>query len=189
MKPQPVQASVRLQRNIHKAGMTDNVDETLSYSTMCKRILKTAQTFEEQDSQSLNQVTAFHTMLHSTVRDEKGPDRELGRLEIETTMPKAILGAAGLTFKSISEYSHTDSNNLVTSAGGLCINGLRGNCIIGVNPHERLHKQPVDIDLSYNFASIDPSKDNPQALAEAALKVGYATYSIIIAVTNHFSGH
>ena len=143
-KHQPIVISVRLQRNFDNAGEQDDVNQTLSYSTMCKQILELAR------AKTANGVTicpeeTFHEAIHyhADVRWGWGP----GPIEIQTTLPKGILRAeGGSTLRTASEMDGKTRSVVLTEKA---ITNLKIPCIIGVNTHERKKKQMVDINLKY----------------------------------------
>jgi dihydroneopterin aldolase len=73
-----------------------------------------------------------------------------GQCEVSLHLPKALLRAeGGLLHRSVHKlgYNPADAVAAVVIEDGFRIENIRCHCIIGVNAHERLEKQPVVVSL------------------------------------------
>jgi dihydroneopterin aldolase len=134
-KPTPVQLSVQLRlpsRALAAPASSDDVEETISYGILAKRL--TGAIAAQKDG--------FGTLKHFAefVRDEamglaRGKNAEV---DVEALLGEGLLLATGLGIL------------LGTNAkeGIMFVDELRVACVVGVNPHERLQKQWVVINLT-----------------------------------------
>ncbi|MCJ1371890.1 trifunctional dihydropteroate synthetase [Loxospora ochrophaea] len=134
-KPQPVEISVRLQKDVSSAGEKDDIDQTVSYGKMCKDIQKLVASQKEFDGlEDLNdQIKGL------SINNDWGG----GALYVTSVAPKATLRAeGGISLQSFYAWDEGDVNTATW-----WINDMKMACIIGVNPHERLEKQLVIVNL------------------------------------------
>lgn len=124
---------------IQNAAAADDVSKALDYGKLYKLIHRKLTTGNSQ----FRNVHA----LHDAVRNCIAPNV---CVKVEISLPKALLRAeGGLTYTVVEEYR----DDLLLSTESLEIRGIRCACIIGVNPHERLEKQNVIVDLIFSAAS------------------------------------
>ena len=148
-KFQPVIVNVRLKIDTTSASASDNINQTFSYGQMCKEITS------QLDGKVFDSLQHLITVLTTFAAFWPGEDTKLQALA-----PKALLRVDGglelaHTIRKKERYEengvpqvrHVDTRSWY-------IKGLKVGCIIGVNPHERLHKQGVSIDL--RIPAIDP---------------------------------
>lgn len=150
-KPQPVLISLEVQpaSNFEAAAAKDDVNLTMDYGKLYKKI-----------SAGLALVAQFATVqMLITQISELVTDYLV--LEIEIVLPKAILEArAGVLYRSQFDKSSLDTPAFSLS---MSIQKIACDCIIGVNPHERLYKQSLFFDISVPFVgSVVPSSDNAE---------------------------
>jgi len=140
-KPQPVSISLEIgsAAAIQNAAAGDDVAKALDYGKLYKLIRGKLTTNSPQ-------FRDMHT-LHDAVRNCIASNV---CVKAEIMLPKALLRAeGGLTYATAEEYK----DDYVQSVETLTISGIRCACIIGVNPHERLEKQMVIVNLIFTEIS------------------------------------
>ncbi|KAK0513248.1 hypothetical protein JMJ35_004234 [Cladonia borealis] len=138
-KAQPLVLSLFLTLDTSSAGASDDVNCTFSYGQMCKDVLAK---IGGRDFHNIHHLTSEIADLANTWPGET--------LKITAMAPKALLRVDGgfgrdivLRRKEIGQRrSLWDVNS-----NEWFIRGLNIACIIGVNEHERLEKQVVNIGL------------------------------------------
>ena len=137
-RAQPIIISLQLHFDTTIAGNSDKLRDTFSYGQMYRDVIKTAggASFESIDDLAWSLGELFNGW----------PGK---RIEMQVLAPKASLRAeGGLTKECSWELSIGHSRRQYTLIShAWTIRGLKLACIIGVNPHERLEKQIVNIDL------------------------------------------
>ena len=134
-KTQPVLMSLRLYRDTSRAGGSDEVGDTFSYGQMCKDVStaidgKTFREFEE--------IIVGIGMLSNTWAGD--------RLEYQVTLPKGLLRVEGGLCRDVVMQRY-NMNEWRVCSSQWTVRKIKAACIIGVNPHERLVKQAVSIDI------------------------------------------
>ena len=134
-KTQPVLMSLRLYRDTSRAGGSDEVGDTFSYGQMCKDVStaidgKTFHEFEE--------IIVSIGMLSNIWAGD--------RLEYQVTLPKGLLRVEGGLCRDVVMQRYT-MNEWRLCSSQWTVRKIKAACIIGVNPHERLVKQAVSIDV------------------------------------------
>ena len=83
------------------------------------------------------------------------------KLSLDLTLPKAVLRASSASVHVSSPQSDNGAKSiqLQVKTPRFRLNELPVHTIVGINPHERLHKQPVVLDLEFLY--------NPQSKVEA----------------------
>lgn len=135
-KPQPVSITLEVQptSGFEAAAARDDVSLTTDYGKLYKRV-----------SAGLTETGVFPTIdsLISQLADLV-PDYAV--LDIDIFLPKALLQVTG----GVLYRLHVDNSG----PGGpipslsVTIKQVTCHCIIGVNPHERLYKQTLVLDIS-----------------------------------------
>lgn len=154
-KPQPLTLSARLHINTSAAGTSDDVRETVSYGEICKVI--TAYIEGER---------AFHCIEQLGWRiTELAQKHKWGgkKFEIELTLPKGLLRAeGGIGFRCCIVRDPDGQGTEPQWHDGedyeWLIKDLKLACVIGVNPHERVEKQAVLVNLRILSCFIDDDK-------------------------------
>lgn len=141
-KPQPIVLSLQLQIDTTSASTTDDLKNTFSYGQMCKDI-----------TAKLDGKT-FTSMEHLTSDLAGLADHWPGEtLQLQALAPKGMLrveGGFGRDFCLRRVETQTQGRktlNWHVASHEWVVKGLKLGCIIGVNPHERLEKQNISIDL------------------------------------------
>ncbi|WEW55047.1 hypothetical protein PRK78_000475 [Emydomyces testavorans] len=168
-KPQPAIISLRIAFPsvlIDEAGRKDNVATTLNYSFLYYVLEAGIQTEIEL---SVNRNTAVQRGLrledlislieegvkHQQASSIADADQEMGdemarqvsgMVEMVLHFPKAVLRSAG-GLKCLTRSSSESG----WDKRQFRIEELRCYCVIGVNAHERLEKQAVDVGLEFSF--------------------------------------
>ncbi|KAI4166168.1 MAG: hypothetical protein LQ342_000054 [Letrouitia transgressa] len=159
-KIQPVVLNVRLKIDTTTASTSDDISHTFSYGQMCKEITS------QLDGKAFNSLQHLITVLTTFAAFWPGEDTRL-----QAMAPKALLRVDGglelshtirkkerYEEEGVPQVRHVDTRSW-------SIKGLKVGCIIGVNPHERLQKQGVNIDL--RIPAIDPRTfDAPNGASE-----------------------
>ena len=143
-KPQPLTLSARLLINTSAAGSSDDIRETVSYGEICKVV--TALIEREKAFHCIEQLGWKITALAE--KQKWGGER----FEIEVTLPKGLLRAeGGIGFRCCVVRDPDDQGTEPQWDDGKeyewLIKDLNLACVIGVNPHERVEKQAVVVNL------------------------------------------
>ena len=136
-KIQPVLMSLRLHRDTSRAGGSDEVEDTFSYGQMCKDVSTAigGKTFHE-----FEKIIVGIGMLSNTWAGD--------RLEYQVTLPKGLVRVeGGLCRNVVMQRYKYKMNEWRLCSSQWTIRNIKAACIIGVNPHERLAKQAVSIDI------------------------------------------
>jgi FolB domain-containing protein len=144
-KPQPILITLEAQpiSTLEPAAAKDDVSLSMDYGKLYKRV---SESFREADPEAFPTVRALIAQLVELVPD-------CGLLDIEILLPKALPQSTG----GVLYRYQVDKSELAidTSNLALTIKQIACNCIIGVNPHERIYKQTVYVDISVPM--IDPA--------------------------------
>lgn len=144
-KPQPIQISLQIGIDTTSAGVSDDITHTFSYGQIAKDV--TAK-LDGKDFMSIDHLTSELASLAENWPGEV--------LKIEVLAPKALLRVEGgfgrelvLKRKALKENVMDGSEQLIWHVANheWFVKDLRIACIIGVNPHERLEKQSVVVNL------------------------------------------
>lgn len=140
---QPVSISLDICHDIGAAGFADDLSQSVDYSAACK----SAQNACNVDSTDLA-ATAYgltNRVLRQCVSDINLPISEVG---VEIQLPKAVLRA-----RSASVSVSRKKDGSLSKSPMFKINELVVHTIVGINPQERVDKQPVVITLALEHAS------------------------------------
>lgn len=141
-KPQPIVLSLQLQFDTTSAGSSDDIKNTFSYGQICKDVTA------KLDGKTFTSIDHLTSDLAGLADNWPGET-----LKLQAMAPKGMLrveGGFGREFDLRRVESKTHGwKSLSWHVGSheWVIKGLRLACIIGVNPHERLEKQNLSIDL------------------------------------------
>lgn len=171
-KAQPVIICIQLHMNTSQTGSSDDLQYSFSYGQMCKDVTSAIDhvSFEDIDQLSIGLAKAAHSWPGETMTGQ-------------VMLPKAFLRVDGgfsnqfdLVKQSPGHWKFLDHRWIV--------NGIKAACIIGVNAHERLEKQTVNIDLTIllNGSGLESDQgftpffqtERWQALIKEVLKVAIA---------------
>lgn len=172
-KEQPVVLNIRLKIDTTTSSTSDDIHDTFSYGQMSKEITS------QLDGKTFNNLQHLITVLTTFAAFWPGEDTKLQALA-----PKALLRVeGGLEIShSIRKKDRYEENGVPqvrhVDTRSWSIKGLKLACIIGVNRHERLQKQSVNIDL--RIPAIDPrtfdakegSNENWRTLVNRVCEVG-----------------
>ena len=146
-KAQPVLLTINLQPrpNFEAAALEDDVNQTLDYGKLYKNINANI-----RDKQYGN----IHGLMLDLVKIIDG----YKLLNVDIVLPKAVLRLnEGLHYHLRVDRSVPDN---VDATWSLAIKKIACTCIIGVNPHERVHKQTLYFDLVLGgVQNLDPGID------------------------------
>ena len=138
-KAQPLVLTVKLLADTRVAGNSDEIVHTFSYGQMCKDVT----VLSDGQFRSIDDVTDG---LAKVALANGWPGESL---QISLTAPKALLRVEGGLGREVTlrkkriDWQQTWSLERQV----WLVRQLKLACIIGVNPHERLEKQQVTIDL------------------------------------------
>ncbi|KAL8759340.1 MAG: hypothetical protein Q9184_003654 [Pyrenodesmia sp. 2 TL-2023] len=171
-KLQPVLLNIRLKIDTTTASTSDDINDTFSYGQVCKEITS------QLDGKAFDNLQHLITVLTTFAAFWPGEDTKLQALA-----PKALLRVEGGL-----ELSHTIRKKDRYEENGVpqvrhvdtrswSIKGLKLACIIGVNKHERLEKQSVNVDLRIpainpkTFDAKEGSSENWRTLVKRVCEV------------------
>ena len=142
-KSQPIVLTLKLLIDTTSAGASDEIAHTFSYGQMCKDVGM----LSDGHFRSIDDLTTNLVMIATS---KKWPGESL---QISLVAPKALLRVEGGLSQEVSLRKQWDTNVTATQPAWECerqawlVRQLKVACIIGVNPHERLEKQQVTINL------------------------------------------
>ena len=140
-KSQPIVLTLKLLVDTTSAGTSDEIEETFSYGQMCKDVAVLA-------DGRLRSIDHLIKELSMIALDHKWPGESL---QINVVAPKALLRVEGGLSREVTLRKQWIDNEKQPvwdwKRQVWLIKQLKVACIIGVNPHERLEKQQVTIDL------------------------------------------
>ncbi|KAL8671434.1 MAG: hypothetical protein Q9168_004063 [Polycauliona sp. 1 TL-2023] len=148
-KVQPIILNIRLKIDTSTSSTSDDINDTFSYGQMSKEITS------QLDGKTFNNLQHLITVLTTFAAFWPGEDTKLQALA-----PKALLRVEGglEVTHSIRKKDRYEENGVPqvrhVDTRSYSIKGLKLACIIGVNKHERLVKQSVNVDL--RLPAIDP---------------------------------
>lgn len=143
-RTQPVILDVSIPAAIKVAGETDDVLQTVHYGHLCKAITERVESMTEWFDVHDFALSVCEASLSPAGSSGKGD----GMVETTVTLPKALLLAEGfgLHVERSLQNVHGDVPGLLENEY-LFVKSSKLSCIIGVNPHERLEKQFVVMNL------------------------------------------
>lgn len=149
-KPQPalITLEVQLSSTLEPAASKDDVNLSLDYGKLYKRI---AESLRNVDPEAFPTIRALISHLLALVHAPDIPPANV--IDMEILLPKALPQSLG---GLLYQYQVSQPQlELETSSLALTIKQIGCNCIVGVNPHERLYKQTIYVDISVPM--LDPS--------------------------------
>lgn len=142
-KLQPIVLTLKLLIDTTSAGTSDEIGQTFSYGQMCKD----ATVLSGAHFRSIDELT---TNLVRIAFEKNWPGESL---QISLVAPKALLRVEGGLGREVTLRKQWIRSGAPTQQIWICarhvwqVRELKVACIIGVNPHERLEKQQVAINL------------------------------------------
>ncbi len=149
-KPQPVLITIEAQPTLtlEPAAAKDDVNLSMDYGKLYKKISSSLTSAVAADSYGFPAVRSLISHLVDLVPD-------CGLLDIEILLPKALpQSTGGVLYRFQVDKAELDVD---TSSLTLTIKQIACNCIVGVNPHERIYKQTVYVDISVPMVMVDPA--------------------------------
>ena len=172
-KPQPLILSARLHINTSAAGSSDDIRETVSYGEICKVVTSLIE--REKAFYCIEQLGWKITAL---AEEHKWGGQ---KFEVEVKLPKGVLRAeGGISFRCcVVRDLHGQGTESQWKDGeeySWLIKDLTLACVIGVNPHERVEKQAVMVNLhilscSFDENEVDHSQTHWQKLVKRNCEV------------------
>ncbi|KAL8795471.1 MAG: hypothetical protein Q9195_002060 [Heterodermia aff. obscurata] len=163
-KTQPVLMSLRLHRDTARAGNSDEVGDTFSYGQMCKDV---ATAIDRKTFDEFEEIIVGIAMLSNVWAGE--------RLEYQVTLPKGLLRVEGGLCRDVVLQRYT-TNEWRFRSRQWTVRKIKAACIIGVNPHERLVKQAVSIDICVPDTVEDHDGGTPVI---PGLSIGVPTITVV----------
>lgn len=178
-KAQPIRISLRVNnvKSIQDAATSDDVSKSLDYGKLYKTIQRN---LNSQDHYSDVREVA-ERVIASVQSETPGTS---GSVQVE--LPKAALRAENGIIYSLKQDSDPASSIQYEI---LQIRGVRCACIIGVNPHERIDKQVVIVQLTFRgHSGMKTGSGPPNSGASATAIAVDKYYNIIEAVVKRAEG-
>lgn len=154
-KPQPVEITLEVQPtfNFEAAALQDDVNLCMDYGKLYKAV-----------SRALAEFGSFPN-IHVLMTQVSLMVPGFSILDIDVLLPKALLQATrGVLYRFQVDNS---APGVATATLTLTIKGIACTCIVGVNPHERLYKQSLFVDISVPMISpavgSEPWDERPSA--------------------------
>lgn len=141
-KPQPIVLTIQLQIDTTAAGASDNLNDSFSYSQICKDITA------KVDGKKFVDIDDLTYELTRLAGGWPGKT-----LKIQAMVPKGMLRVEGgfgrvLFLQRVEAQTHgLKTSNWRLGNHEWLVQGLKLACIIGVNPHERIEIQALNINL------------------------------------------
>lgn len=155
-KPQPVSITLNIlpKKNFEAAALEDDVNLTLNYGKLYKKVSGTV------TDKHYGNVQGFMLELAGIIEEYK-------LLNVDIVQPKALLEAAG----GLHHHLRIDRSvpDHIDATWSVAIKQIGCSCIIGVNAHERLHKQRLMFDIILGGAHQLDSSIDAQAVADEGL--------------------
>lgn len=155
-KLQPVLITLNLlpKQNFEAAALQDDVNLTLDYGKLYKAVSAAVRDKE------FGNIQGLMLELASVIDGYK-------LLNVDIVLPKGLLEAAeGIHYHLRIDRSVPDK---VDATWSVAIKSITCSCIIGVNPHERSHKQRLSFDVILGGIQALESSVDGQALADEGL--------------------
>ena len=144
-KPQPIVLTLKLLFDTTSAGASDEIAHTFSYGQMCKDVT----VLSDSHFSSIDELID-HLVSIASAKSWPGES-----LQISLVAPKALLRVEGGLSRELTLQKRWHEIGGSQSAAwhwvrhAWLIKQVKVACIIGVNPHERLEKQQVSINLDF----------------------------------------
>lgn len=135
-KPQPVLITLEVQptQNLEAAAAKDDVNLSIDYGKLYKSLSSALKTVESYPTIHVLMIQLSELVVDYT------------QLDIDILLPKALLQANGGVLYNFQ--IDRSAPEVATSTLSLTIKQIACSCIVGVNPHERLYKQSIFLDIS-----------------------------------------
>ena len=135
-KSQPVVICIQLHLDTSQTGISDDLQHSFSYGQMCKVITSTV------DGNNFGDIDHLTSELGKAAQLWPGKT-----IHGQVMLPKALLRVDG-GFGKDFVLAKQPLGEWMVPVHRWVIKGIKAACIIGVNAHERLEKQAVNIDVS-----------------------------------------
>lgn len=141
-KTQPVIICLQLQLDTSQTGSSDNLQHSFSYGQICKEITSAV------DAKNFVDIDGLTNALCEAAR--LWPGQEIAG---QVLLPKAFLRVDGGFLKHFARFK-SPKGGWERLEDRWVIEGIKAACIIGINPHERLEKQTVHVDLIVSWTRL-----------------------------------
>ena len=141
---QPVFISLDILLDIRAAALADDLTHSVDYSALCKTVQKTCVSVADGTSTPTAYGLA-ELILEKCASDIRLP---IAQIDVDLQLPKASLRA-----KSASVLLSRKRDSTLSRPTRFKINELVVHSIIGINPQERIDKQPLVITLTLERTS------------------------------------
>ena len=136
-KEQPALVTIRVPKNVEKAGKSDSIADTLDYRPIYKTVTAL------QTGKAYRSLPDFAKEICNRV----GQLTETVSLEVTVLLPKAVRQADGVQVEMRMQSTKGFGPSQIMYSEIYVVKGLRMECVLGVGEHERKEKQPVLLDL------------------------------------------
>ncbi|GJE93377.1 Dihydropteroate synthase [Phanerochaete sordida] len=155
-KLQPIELTVAIAHSIAAAALTDDLDHSINYSTVCKTAIAAGQSRAFASSEDcVNHVIAACFDSH----------KEVQTLTVTLRRPKALLQPA------FTELTCSRRRGSSSSTEELAIRNLEAQPIVGINDCEREQAQLVRFDVQVQRTSQNFHSETPFPFRDVALNV------------------
>ncbi|CAD6887369.1 unnamed protein product [Tilletia controversa] len=162
ISPQPAIVTVAISTDLANTALTDGRDSlagTVNYGTASKAILALASGSQAQ--KGWDGIEHLAEEIARVLINQQGAPA----LRLTLTLPKALLSCDGLDFVGEwhrSKATESDNDRPVCSAQQYIVRALKLNALIGLNPCEREHLQPISVTLRFDVTLGDSTGTNSQ---------------------------
>lgn len=174
-KTQPVMICLQLHIDTSKTGDFDDLLHSFSYGQICKDLTSTV------DAKTFVDIDRLTNAVCEAARPWPGQ-----KIKGQVLLPKAFLRVDG-GFRKHFARLELPNGDWEPLEDRWMVEGIKAACIIGVNAHERLEKQTVNVDLTVSWTSLTQasgqrsflplSTEQWQALVKRVLEVRPVTVS------------
>ena len=141
-KTQPVIICLQLQLDTSKTGSSDDILHSFSYGQICKDLTLAV------DAKTFVDIDRLTNALCEAARPWPGQ-----KINGQILLPKAFLRVDGGFRKHFARLKLPDGDWEVLENRWV-VEGIKAACIIGINAHERLEKQTVNVDLTVSWTRL-----------------------------------
>jgi len=150
-KTQPVVICLQLHMDTSKTGSSDNLQHSFSYGQICKDLTSAV------EAKTFVDIDRLTNALCEAARSWPGQE-----IHGQVLLPKAFLRVEGGFRKHFARFKLPEGDWELLEDRWV-VEGIKAACIIGVNAHERLEKQTVNVDLTVSWTRL------PQASGQRSL--------------------
>ena len=153
-RAQPVIIDLSMSTSLRAAGRSDDISDSVSYSDIAKKIRSIATSLcglEDANGSYWSSSQALATAIGRGISQlfKKSRSESAVQAQLVITLPKALLLAEGGMGAMWTAELQEPGRDIFSDYARVYFKAIKIPCIIGVNPHERLEKQYVVVDLTF----------------------------------------